>query len=108
METAAVIFNQDFDSDTLAELSSLRFVRLGLAERQLANLDQTVTELVRRGLVPAGNIETCKSELRDELTGKVALLKSRTSENKMVYADEIEFYLKLIQDESTPPPAQCF
>lgn len=100
METAAVVFEHDFDAETLAEVKSLRIIRLCLAEKQLANISETLTQMVDRGLVKKSNDRTTMDELSSELKSKIAVLRSRTSlDSNAVYVDEIEFYLKLVTEE---------
>ena len=100
METAAVVFEHEFDPETLAEVKSLRLIRLCIAEKQLANISETLSEMVKRGLVQGPDTSNTLMELSGELKSKIKLLRSRTSgENNAVYLDEIEFYLKLVTEE---------
>lgn len=100
METAAVVFEHDFDAETLAEVKSLRMIRLCLAEKQLANISETLTQMVDRGLVQKADEKKTMEELSSELKSKITVLRSRTSsESNAVYLDEIEFYLKLVTEE---------
>ena len=100
METAAIVFEHDFDSETLAEMKSLRMIRLCLAEKQLANVSETLTQLVGRGLVKRNQENVALEDLSKELKSKISVLRGRTSdETNNIYLDEIEFYLKLVGDE---------
>ena len=100
MKTASVVFEQDFDQETLAEFSSLRLIRLSLAEKQLKNLEATLDDMQTRGLLDASKRMSAKQELKAELTQKIEVLKLRNSEAAdIVYLDEVEFYLKVIAGE---------
>ena len=100
MKTAHVVFEHQFDQDTLDEFASLRLIRLGIAERQLANLDETLDELVERGLLESTRKENSKRELKSELTQKVNLLRVRNVEAQdIIFLDEVEFYLKVIGEQ---------
>ena len=100
MKTAHVVFEHKFDQDTLDEFSSLRLIRLGIAEKQLANLDETLDDLVERGYLESSRKENSKKELKSELTEKINTLRVRNLEAQdLIFLDEVEFYLKVIGDQ---------
>lgn len=98
METAAVVFEHDFDAETLAEVKSLRMIRLCLAEKQLANISDTLSQMVDRGLVQNSSDRSTMEELSSELKSKIKVLRERAS-SESIYFEEIQFYLKLVTEE---------
>jgi hypothetical protein len=105
MKTASVVFEHQFDQETLSEFTSLRMIRLSLAQKQLADLDQTMSQMKSRGLIESSKVD--HQALKQELTQKIELLKFRnTQASDIVFVDEIEFYLSLIQDESESQSVQ--
>jgi hypothetical protein len=104
METASVVFEHKFDESMLSEIESLRMIRLSLAEKLLNNLTGTVEEMMVRGLISQGSGHREVMELRGELTGRIRTLRDRLSNKGVIYADEIELYIELL--ESTESEAE--
>jgi hypothetical protein len=97
MQSASVVIRQQLDQEMMDDIATMRGVRLALAERQLAHLDDTMVELAKRGLIGPGRAVKDRSAVREELHGKICDLRSRVENNDVVYADELEFYLKVHQ-----------
>lgn len=95
MRSASVVIGQQLDPQMLEEIATLRGVRLALAEKQLANLDDTMNELGRRGLIGPGRASKDRAAVRDQLHDKITDLRSRLDNTDVIYADELEFYLNV-------------
>lgn len=96
MEIASLIVEQTFDKELLEQIGSLRCVRLSMAENMLKGLDETAQALERRGL--AADVD--KNELRKELQERIATLRERLLRPDIIFADEIELYADLIDEEA--------
>jgi hypothetical protein len=96
-----IIFEHDFDPQTITELEELRSVRLGLAERQLNEVEKTASSLQSQGLDASCDDHLFMTGLRNELEGKISLLKDRINQRGVFYTDEVMFYLS-IADETLP------
>ncbi|MBM4251228.1 MAG: hypothetical protein FJ146_04615 [Deltaproteobacteria bacterium] len=92
METANVVFEHPFDKTTLEQINDLRRLRLSMAETMLQDVSGTGGSLRERGLAS----DFSNDELRQELMMRVCELRSRLSEPNVIYADEIDFYIDLM------------
>lgn len=95
MEFASpTIINQELDPLMIDQIETLRTIRLNLAETMLKDLPKTFDQLIQRGLM-----ETVAEidELRRELTKKVELLRTRLLHPTVVYEDELNLYLDLVE-----------
>jgi glycerol-3-phosphate cytidylyltransferase-like family protein len=99
MKSTAVVFEHHFDPELLEQIESLRTVRLNLAEKMLSDLPKTITDLKAQGLAHGNVPEIDERELRRELEDKVSMLRSRIENPEVVYADEISFYVDLIDND---------
>jgi len=98
MKSTAVVFEHQFDEELLEQIESLRTVRLSLAEKMLSDLPKTMADLKAQGF-DTGGPEINESELRSELEDKVTMLRSRIQNPEVIYADEISFYVDLIDND---------
>lgn len=99
MKSTSVIFEHQFDDDLLDQIESLRTVRLDLAVKMLSDLPKTITDLKARGM-SLGHVPSIdEDELRTELVEKIDMLKSRIENPDVLYADEISFYVDLIESD---------
>lgn len=97
-QSTNLIVEHEFHPETVEQLSSLRDIRLGLAKKQLANVDGTLNELISRGLIECKDVEAMRVELKNELLDRIKNLEQR-SENLSsndVYFDELSLYVDLI------------
>lgn len=92
MEIASVVFEHSFDRAMLEQIDTLRTVRLNLAEKMLKDLAHTAAELTGRGL----STQVSTDELRQELQGRIDQLRQRLQRPDVVFADEIDLYVDLI------------
>ena len=97
METAPLVMEHEFDEEMLNELSSLRNIRLCLAEKQLADAHKTLSDLKDRGITSQEEVSTQK--ITTELVQKIRMLRDRNKNPGSVYVDELEFYLSMFGDE---------
>lgn len=97
--STAVIIEHEFDEELLTHIESLRAVRLDLAEKMLSDLPKTITDLKTRGLEHGNVPEIDEKELTKELEDKIAMLRGRIENPGVVYADEISFYVDLVDND---------
>ncbi len=107
MKSTAVVFEHQFDEELLEQIESLRSVRLSLAEKMLADLPKTMADLKAQGF-DTGGPEINEFELRAELVDKVSMLRSRIENPEVIYADEISFYVDLIDKDATIEHVEIF
>ncbi len=93
-----LVVEHDFHPETIEQLASLRDIRLGLAKKQLANVDATLNELINRGLIECKDMAAMKVELESELLDRIKNLEKRsdTVTSNDVYFDELSLYVDLI------------
>jgi hypothetical protein len=96
MQQKPILVDHDLDAQTLEELATLRDARIGLAEKQLCDVDTTVSELINRRLIPDGDRRVYADLLRAELTQKIAFLKSIGDE--VLSADDLAFYCDMLAE----------
>jgi len=80
----------EFDQNLIDEITMLRQMRIDHYEKLHSDLADTQKRLEANG------VQSNQFELRKEIEDKIAELKSRLSDAKCIYADEIELYLSLI------------
>jgi hypothetical protein len=97
MEIASVVLKHNFDRAMLDQIDTLRTIRLNLAERMLSDLQKTTADLQERGL--AGD-RVDVDELRKELIERVTTLRERIQRPDVVYSDEINLYVDLLDADS--------
>ncbi len=98
VETTSLVIEHDFDTQTLEELQTLRETRLGLAEKQYKDAEQTIDQLISRGLIEKAERASYLEELKEELAKKIKTLSERAYDNNVVYIDEVLLYSDLIVD----------
>lgn len=99
MKSTAIVVEHQFDQELLSQIESLRTVRLDLAEKMLSDLPKTITDLKARGLEQGNIPQIDEQELVKELQEKIEMLRGRIDNPGVVYADEISFYVDLIDNE---------
>ena len=99
MKSTTIVYEHQFDEELLEQLENLRTVRLNLAEKMLSELPKTMTNLKAQGLPGGHHLVVDEKELRKELEDKVSLFRSRIKHPDIVYADEISFYVDLIDND---------
>lgn len=88
------VVEHELDPLMIDQIDTLRAIRLNLAETMLRDLPRTSEELVHRGLVQTvAEVE----EIRLELLRKIEVLRSRIMNPTVVYVDEIDLYLHLLE-----------
>jgi len=98
------ILDHELDPLMLDQIDTLRTIRLNLAETMLSDLPRTSEELVYRGLVhSAAEVD----EIRKELLLKIDLLRSRIQNPRVIYADELDLYLHLLESTGMPQASEC-
>ena len=102
MNSAPVLIQHDLDKKFIEEMEQLRFIRIGLAEKQLENLEETAKGLIDKGLDESANNELFLQQLKAELIKKVNELKERTLNKEVFFADEISFYLSIAEEAPEP------
>ena len=98
MKSTAIVFEHQIDEELLEQIESLRTVRLSLAEKMLSDLPKTMADLKAQGF-DTGGPEINEFELRAELVDKVSMLRTRIQNPEVVYADEISFYVDLVDND---------
>ncbi len=94
---ANVVFEHGFDEATIAEIETIRSVRLVYAEKMLNNLDSTMRDLHKRGSVDESGRPFSMDTVRKELTERVAFLRDRLEQRNVIFADEIELYVDILK-----------
>ena len=94
---ANVVFEHGFDAETIAEIETIRSVRLVYAEKMLKNLDTTMRDLQKRGAVDETGRAFSADLVRQELTDRVATLRQRLEQKDVIFADEIELYVDILK-----------
>lgn len=89
------IVEHHLDDETIEQLNTVRDIRLALARKQLAEIDNTMAELISRNLITADDIAEMRQELEQELLEKIAHLEERQG-SEHVYFDELSLYVDLI------------
>ena len=88
------ILDQELDPMMIDQIDTLRTIRLNLAETMFNDLPRTSEELIHRGLVhSAAEAE----EIRNELLRKIEVLRSRIENPRVIYVDEVDLYLHLLE-----------
>ena len=108
MKSTSVVFEHQFDEELLEQIEDLRAVRLTLAEKMLSDLPKTITDLKAQGLAHGNVPEIDENELRNELEEKIAMLRSRIENPDVLYADEISFYVDLIDNDVNMQNVEIF
>jgi len=76
-------------------------MRLEIAKKQLADAENTISELLARGLIAEGEQSDYRASLQGTLTQKIQELESRNRQDHVVFADEIEFMVSLMDKQSS-------
>lgn len=97
MKSTSVVFEHQFDEELLDQIESMRSVRLNLAVKMLSDLPKTINDLKTRGVTLGHEPTIDEDELRMELEDKIEMLRSRIDTPDVIYADEISFYVDLIE-----------
>lgn len=92
------ILNHELDPVMVDQIDTLRTIRLNLAENMLSDLPRTSEELVHRGLVQSA---AEAEEIRSELLRKIEVLRFRIQNPSVIYMDELDLYLDLIESAET-------
>jgi hypothetical protein len=95
METAAVVFEHEFDEVMMNDIVNFRAIRLAMAEKQLADLPGTFASMKQRGLVSGDLTPAREAELKRELNEKIAVMRVRCAGGDVVFVDELEMYVKM-------------
>lgn len=99
METASIVLDHKIDPQLVEEIESLRIIRLSLAEKLLQDFQGTVSELKSRGLIDDEATSEDLVEIRSGLNEKVVRLRERSANKGVVFLDEIELYMNLIDND---------
>jgi hypothetical protein len=102
MDFTTEVFPHSLDEAIVAQIDTLRTIRINIAESMLQNLPDTSKELCSRGILEE---DTDTHELREELERRISVLKSRLQDPHVIYVDEIRLYMNLVeaQDEADTP-----
>ena len=100
METRQIVLEHAFDEETLIHLAELRAVRLEVAKKMLADVEETAHSLKAGGyLEQAADLST--RELREELEYRVAMMEERMKNPHTLYEDELSLYVDLLREPGT-------
>jgi hypothetical protein len=101
MDFSPEVFPHSLDEAIVAQIDTLRTIRINIAESMLQNLPDTSKELYARGILQE---DADSHELRLELERRISLLKSRLQDPHVIYVDEIKLYMNLVeaQDDCDP------
>lgn len=100
MKKSAIVFEHDFDDSFVEELNSVRAARIIAAETMLSNLSATHSKLQERGLYTLEDLPS-ENEVAAQLRANIDELRSRLANiEKTVFADELVYYIDLIQRKS--------
>jgi hypothetical protein len=102
MDFTTEVFPHSLDEAIVAQIDTLRTIRINIAESMLQNLPDTSKELSSRGILEE---DADTHELRQELERRISVLKSRLQDPYIIYVDEIRLYMNLVeaQDEADIP-----
>ncbi len=96
MEIAAKILAHHFDAGLVQKIHNLRASRVQAARLMLSNLEETTTQLLKRGMVDSS--EVTPEGLRAELTDRINQLSSRLDKPETIYPDEIALLIEMLND----------
>ena len=100
MGKTAVVFEHVFDDEFVDELNSVRAARIVLAERMLSDLGKTQLKLQESGSF-SGDDTPSENEIAAQLRSNIDELRSRLAKvDRVVFADELTYYIDLIQRKS--------
>lgn len=104
MDFSTEVFPHSLDEAIVAQIDTLRTIRINIAESMLQNLPDTSKELYSRGILKE---DADTQELRHELERRISLLKARLQDPHVIYVDEIKLYMDLVeaQDVDDIPPS---
>ena len=94
----AVVFECDFDSETVNALKDLRMIRRGVLIQQIHEIDSTLKHLVEDGAITPDEVESYKDKVLADLNGKLDQLECRMDDPDTIYSDELEMYLDLLSN----------
>jgi hypothetical protein len=106
MDFSTEVFPHSLDEAIVAQIDTLRTIRINIAESMLQNLPDTSKELHSRGILKE---DADTLELKQELERRISLLRSRLQDPHVIYVDEIKLYMDLVEaqdltDEISPLP----
>ena len=86
----------EIEPEALDDINRLRQIRINLVRDQLLNLEQTMSQLIERGIMePPTDHGIALKELRFALEMKISDLARRLAEPGYVYEDEVQFFLQV-------------
>ena len=90
----------EIDSEAVEDINRLRQIRINLVRDQLMALEQTLSQMIERGIMDAPiDRKLALKELRVALESKISDLARRLAEPGYVYEDEVQFFLQVAEAE---------
>lgn len=96
---AEVVFECNLDETTLTSLNELRTLRLDVINRQIREIDKVVETLISHGVFQKEEREAYRVAVLNELQEKSEMIQVRLQEPKVIYSDEIELYLSVLNGD---------
>lgn len=93
---AEVVFECSLDEATLISLNELRNLRLDVIKRQIHEIDRVVATLINKGVFLWEEREAYRQAILSELQEKFQKIQHRLREPRIIYSDEIELYLSVL------------
>ncbi|MCX6128864.1 MAG: hypothetical protein NTX25_07345 [Proteobacteria bacterium] len=97
---AVVVFECPIDDATFASIQELRVMRIQVLQRQIKCIDEVVDTLFQQGTLEAEERGPYRGVILEELQDKCAELQTRLDSQDMVYSDELELYLEILNAEA--------
>ena len=93
-----VVFDCEFDPETLKAIQDLRKIRKNVLESQIKDISGTLESLVRMGALKSSERMTYQKDIISDLSFKIAELDKRIEEESTIFSDELEMYLDLLSN----------
>ena len=88
------------EKEVTASLNELRTIRLELAKAQLNSVEQTVDDMIERGLAKKRQRNRLLREVSAALVDKIVDLEERSLDKDALYFDELLLYLDLMPNKA--------
>lgn len=92
----SVVFDCNFEAETLVAINDLRKVRHDVLVKQISDIGETLDSLVKMGALESSERMSYQKQILDELNHKLDTLKERLTTPETIYSDELEMYLDLL------------
>ena len=95
MIPCSLVIDFEIDPETVSSINELRHFRLKVLEQQLKSHKDVVSHLIAEGSISDENRQESEYAVLSEINDKIKALKDRIPNEKLIYSDELEFFLDL-------------